>query len=134
MFYWIQVRQHTWPGLRHSCVILATCFGFILTLMILWNILLSSFWRVILSAIILLHAHAFMVPSINVISPTRFALMQPHIITLPPPCFTVETMHCSPGQVHTKHAGLHLSQTHVSWSHLIKQCAPHINQASFHVL
>lgn len=52
--------------------------------------LLPSFWRLgaILSASILVHPQAFMMPSINVMSLTSFALMQPHIITLPPPCFS----------------------------------------------
>ncbi len=35
----------------------------------------------------------FMMPSMKCSSPTPAALMQPHIRTLPPPCFTVGTMH-----------------------------------------
>ena len=55
---------------------LAVCFGSLSC----WNIpLLPSFWRlgVILSDGILVYPQAVMVPSINVISPTLFALMQP---------------------------------------------------------
>ncbi len=37
----------------------------------------------------------FMMPSMKCSSPTPAALMQPHIRTLPPPCFTVGTMHFS---------------------------------------
>ncbi len=37
----------------------------------------------------------FIMPSIKCSSPTPAALMQPHIRTLPPPCFTVGTMHFS---------------------------------------
>ncbi len=37
----------------------------------------------------------FMTPSMKCSSPTPAALMQPHIRTLPPPCFTVGTMHFS---------------------------------------
>ncbi len=37
----------------------------------------------------------FMMPSMKCSSPTPAALMQPHIMTLPPPCFTVGTMHFS---------------------------------------
>lgn len=87
-----QVIVFTFFFFRNSFVILAMCFGSLSC----WNIpLLPSFWRlrVILSASILVYPQAFMVPSINVISPTPFALMQPHIITLPPLCFTVGTMH-----------------------------------------
>ena len=46
-----------------------------------------------------------MVPSVNVISPTSCTLMQPHVITLPPPCFTVVVL------VPAKHAGPHLNPT-----------------------
>ena len=74
----------------------------------------QSFWvlGVILSANILVYPQAIMVPSVNVISPTPLALMQPSI-TLPLPCFTVRLCtHCgSPGQVYGKHAGPHLSRT-----------------------
>ena len=51
---------------RNSCVILAVRFS-----------LLPSFWRlgVILSDSILVNPQAFLVPSLNVISPTPFALM-----------------------------------------------------------
>ncbi len=37
----------------------------------------------------------FMMPSVKCSSPTPAALMQPHIRTLPPPCFTVGIMHFS---------------------------------------
>ncbi len=37
----------------------------------------------------------FMMPSLKCSSPTPAALMQPHIRTLPPPCFTVGTMYFS---------------------------------------
>ncbi len=37
----------------------------------------------------------FMMPSMICSSPTPAALMQPHIRTLPPPCFTVGTMYFS---------------------------------------
>ncbi len=37
----------------------------------------------------------FMMPSMKCSSPTPAALMQPQIRTLPPPCFTVGTMHFS---------------------------------------
>ncbi len=37
----------------------------------------------------------FMMPSMKCSSPTPAALMEPHIRTLPPPCFTVGTMHFS---------------------------------------
>ncbi len=37
----------------------------------------------------------FMMPSMKRSSPAPAALMQPHIRTLPPPCFTVGTMHFS---------------------------------------
>ncbi len=37
----------------------------------------------------------FMMPSMKCSSPTPAALMQPHIRTLSPPCFTVGTMHFS---------------------------------------
>ncbi len=37
----------------------------------------------------------FMMPSMKCSSPTPAALMQPHIRTLPPPCFPVGTMHFS---------------------------------------
>ena len=71
-------RRHTWPGhslhffffFTNCCVILAVCVGSLSC----WNLpLLPSFWSlgVILSA-------SFMVPSVNVISPTPFALMQPY--------------------------------------------------------
>ena len=99
---------HSFFACRNPCMILAKCFG----LLSCWHIsLLPSFWRlgVILSACILVYSQAFMVPSINVISSTPFALMQPCVIILPPLCFTFGTMH-SPGQVHAKHAGPHLSQ------------------------
>ncbi len=47
----------------------------------------------------------FRMPSMKCSSPTPAALMQPHIRTLPPPCFTVGTMHfslySSPLQRHT---------------------------------
>ena len=80
---------------RNLCV-LAVCFG---SLSCWNNPLLPSFWRlrVIFSASILVYPQAFMVPSLNVISPTPLTLMQPHITTLPPLCFTVGTMH-SPWQ------------------------------------
>ena len=62
-----------------------------------------------------MYPQAFMVPSITVISPTPFALVQPYIITLPPPCYDTVLWLCircgSPGQVQVKHAGPHLSQT-----------------------
>ncbi len=37
----------------------------------------------------------FMMPSMKCSSPTPAALMQPHRRTLPPPCYTVGTMHFS---------------------------------------
>lgn len=40
----------------------------------------------------------------------------------------------SPGQVHTKHAGLHLIQINLFWFHMTKECAASIHQASVHVL
>lgn len=41
--------------------------------------------------------------------------------------------HCNcPGQFPAKHAGSNLSQTNLSWSHLTKECALNIHQASFH--
>ncbi len=47
----------------------------------------------------------FMMPSMKCSSPTPAALMQPHIRTLPPPCFTVGTIHfylySSPLRCHT---------------------------------
>ncbi len=47
----------------------------------------------------------FMMPSMKCSSPTPAALMQPHIRTLPPPCFTVGTMdfslYSSPFRRHT---------------------------------
>lgn len=52
----------------------------------------------------------------NTISPTPSALKQPHILTLLPPGLCL--LCCSPGQVHGKHAGLHLRQTNLSLSHL----------------
>ena len=64
-----------------------------------WNVpLLPSFWRlgVIISASILVYPQAFMVPSLNVISPRSFGLAAPyHTTYLPtlPPCFTVRTIH-----------------------------------------
>lgn len=80
MFYSIQVRQDTWPGHSFSSLetlvcVLAVCFG---SLSCWNNPLLPSFWRL---------SHLFsqyfgistdMVPSLNVISPTPFALMQPY--------------------------------------------------------
>ncbi len=48
---------------------------------------------------------AFMVPSMNCISPVPAALMQPQTMTLPPPCLTVGKTHLSlytsPGCHHT---------------------------------
>ena len=64
------IRCHTFLLFRNSCLILAVCFGSL------------SYWNIPLMA-----------PSINVISPTPFALMQPHTFTLPPPCFTVGTIY-----------------------------------------
>lgn len=52
----------------------------------------------------------------NTISPTPSALKQPHILTLLPPGLCL--LCGSPGQVHGKHAGLHLRQTNLSLSHL----------------
>lgn len=43
--------------------------------------------------------------------PKPFALIQPHIIIFPPPCFTARTMH-----------SLCYSWTDLSWSHLCKKC------------
>ncbi len=47
----------------------------------------------------------FMMPSMKCSSPTPAALMQPHIRTMPPPCFTVGTMdfslYSSPLRHHT---------------------------------
>ncbi len=49
---------------------------------------------------------AFMVPSMNCISPVPAALMQPQTMTLPPPCLTVGKKHLSlyssPGCRHTR--------------------------------
>lgn len=50
----------------------------------------------------------------NTISPTPLALKQPHILTLLPP--GLRLLCGSPGQVHGKHAGLHLRQTNLSLS------------------
>ncbi len=61
----------------------------------------------------------FMMPSMKCSSPTPAALMQPHIRTLPPPCFTVGTMHfslyshlCDAIQFWS-----HQFQKHLFWSH-----------------
>lgn len=60
--------------------------------------------------------------AIDVISPKPVAFKQPHIITFPPPCFTVETMHSFWfGSIHAKHAGPHQGRTNLSWSHLSKE-------------
>lgn len=55
----------------------------------------------------------------NTISPTPLALRQPHIPTLLPPGLCLPCG--SPGQVHGKHAGLHLRQTNLSPSHLTEE-------------
>lgn len=61
-----------------------------------------------------------------------------HIISLPPPpCFAVDSVQPalqSPGQVHTKHPGLHLIQTNLFWFRLTKWCAASTHQTSFHLL
>ncbi len=61
----------------------------------------------------------FMMPSMKCSSPTPAAPMQPHIRTLPPPCFTVGTMHFS---LYSSHLRRHTVlkpqfQKHLSWSH-----------------
>ncbi|CAI9568929.1 unnamed protein product, partial [Staurois parvus] len=47
----------------------------------------------------------FMIPSVKCSSPTLAALMQPHRKTLPPSCFSIDTMHfplySSPLRCHT---------------------------------
>lgn len=49
--------------------------------------------------------------------------LQPHHCALwPGSC----CQFASPGQVHAKHAGPHLSHTNLSWSHLTKIYAPNI--------
>ena len=60
--------------------------------------------------------------------PTPFVLIHPNTTTLSPH-FTLGLalelcIHCgSPGQVHAKHVGPHLSLTNLSRSHLAKECA-----------
>lgn len=117
---------------RNSCMVLAVCFG---SLYLIISLLLG--FR--LSASILVHPQAFMVPPINATSPTAFALMLPPIIRLLPPaslsglsipcgchscqtCWTPSASFC------------HLSQTNLSLPYLTKECAPRIHQSSFHAL
>lgn len=71
-----------------------------------------------------------MVQSTNVTSQTPFALTQN--IKL---CFTVRTMHSVivPGQDQAKHAGIDLSQTKLSRSHVTKEFAANI-QATLYAL
>ncbi len=62
---------------------------------------------------------ALMVPSMNCSSPVPAALMQPQIMTLPPPCLTVGKTHLSlyssPG---CRHTSLTPSEPNIlSWSH-----------------
>ncbi len=83
--------------------------------------MIESILRLIVSVSMLTEQYIceFMMPSMKCSSPTPAALMQPHIRTLPPPCFTVGTMHfilySSPLRHHTV---LKPSvQKHLSWSH-----------------
>lgn len=98
VFCCIQVRRgscsaHSFNGfsLEHSCGL-----GSALRI----GVMLEGFWRLsaIFSARILVHLQAFMVQSINVISPRRLAFMLPLIIALAP-----------------------LSWAHLSWSHVTEE-------------
>lgn len=68
------------------------------------------------------------------------ALMGPHKVTLPPPCFSCGTLHSQSahcgGFVHLKHAGSLLNWANLSWSHLYltKECSPNVYQMSLHIL
>ena len=68
-----------------------------------------------------------------VISPTPFVLKQPHtshfMLHGQDVAFTVVVL----ARFIPKHAGLHLSQTNVSWTHLTTEYARNIHQASFQV-
>lgn len=72
--------------------------------------------------------HSVFVRTRNVISATPRALMQPHVSTLPPPCFTDGTTQSPwwsrPGP----------RQTSLFWLHLTKEWAASLHQASFRVL
>lgn len=88
--------------------------------------------ELILSGSILVYPLAFMVPPINVISPTLFELNKPHIIMLPPPCFTVRSMVIWP---YCGHTGLvHTKLWTPSWSHLTKEWAPQYSSGFLSVL
>lgn len=110
----LDVNQgHTWPG--HSLNFPFLSFFFCDVRSKFWDrgfagkfSLLSSFsrLRIIFSFRFWVYKCAVMVPSINVISPTPFALLQSHNNSLPPPCFTVDTMQSWPD---LQHAGPHLT-------------------------
>ncbi len=59
----------------------------------------------------------FMMPSMKCSSPTPAALMQPHIRTLPPPCFTVGIFLFIPHLCDAIQFWSHQFQKHLSWSH-----------------
>ncbi len=79
VFHWLQVGGHTWIGHSFQFFTLCVIFGVCLGSLSCWKTsLLPSFLRLggIFSLSIWVCKLAFMVPSINVISPTPFALMQ----------------------------------------------------------